>query len=217
MYGLACYGYRYAQQQYDVPVQWFLSGTKDERLNTFKCPVILWSCCCCCCYHINSHNQVRGHGTIPQVKNTNQRWYTHITKLKIHSSCEIEDFVEIHVLQLTQVMPPPETYKNWIEIGSQPTMCQVHTGAYVLPPGPGKTDYTDPLPPKKDYVPSIYERIAHINTRSSTYHYAYARQTQVNWKKETKKKKMKERVQYSYTKLTAPAGWRTSTYARTYE
>ena len=26
-------------------------------------------------------------------------------------------------------MPPPETYKS--EIGSQPTMCQVHTGAYV--------------------------------------------------------------------------------------
>ena len=26
-------------------------------------------------------------------------------------------------------MPPPETYKS--EIGSQSTMCEVHTGAYV--------------------------------------------------------------------------------------
>ena len=44
-------------------------------------------------------------------KNTNNpRWHTHIS-------------------QLTQFMPPPETYKS--EIGSQSTMCQVHTGAYV--------------------------------------------------------------------------------------
>ena len=40
-------------------------------------------------------------------KNTNNpRWYTHIS-------------------QLTQFMPPPETYK--IEIGSQSTTCQVNT------------------------------------------------------------------------------------------
>ena len=77
-------------------------------------------------------------------------------------------------------------------------MCQVHTGAYVLLPGPGKTDYTDPLPPKKD--DQVY--IAHIDTRSSTYHYAYARQTQVNWKKETKEKKMKEHgKEYSSTRI----------------
>ena len=44
-------------------------------------------------------------------KNTNNpRWYTHIS-------------------QLTQFMPPPETYKS--EIGSQSTMWQVHTGAYA--------------------------------------------------------------------------------------
>ena len=59
--------------------------------------------CCCCCSHINSHNQVRGHRTgsshsgaeeypreIPQ---TSQRWYMHIS-------------------QLTQFIPPPETYKK---------------------------------------------------------------------------------------------------------
>ena len=55
-------------------------------------------------------------------KNTNNpRWYTHMS-------------------QQTQFMPPPETYKS--EIGSQSTMCQVHTGAYVSLLAPGKTDYT---------------------------------------------------------------------------
>ena len=38
-------------------------------------------------------------------------------------------------------MPPPETYKS--EIGSQSTMCQVHTGAYVSLLTPGETDSTD--------------------------------------------------------------------------
>ena len=42
-----------------------------------------------------------------------QRWYTHIS-------------------QLTQFMPPPETKKS--EIGSQPTMCQVHTEGIVHTP-----------------------------------------------------------------------------------
>ena len=37
-------------------------------------------------------------------------------------------------------MPPPEKYQS--EIGSQSTMCQVHTGAYVSLLAPGKTDYT---------------------------------------------------------------------------
>ena len=78
------------------------------------------SCCCCCCSHINSHNQVRGHRTgsshsgaeeYPRKKTHNPRWYTHIS-------------------QLTQFMPPPETYKS--EIGSQSTMCQVQAGAYTL-------------------------------------------------------------------------------------
>ena len=80
--------------------------------------------------HINSHNQspwsqdrfqaLWGEGT-PHRKNTNQRWYTHIS-------------------QLTKFMPPPEKYKS--EVGSQPTMCQVHTGTYVSLLAPGKTDYT---------------------------------------------------------------------------
>ena len=57
----------------------------------------------CCCFHINSHDQVRGHRTgsshsgakeYPREKiQTNQRWYSHIS-------------------QPTQFMPPPETYKK---------------------------------------------------------------------------------------------------------
>ena len=45
-------------------------------------------------------------------------------------------------------------------------MCQVHTGAYVSPLVPGKTDYFEiyRLPPKKDY---------HVYIARSTYHYAY--------------------------------------------
>ena len=61
-------------------------------------------------------------------KNTkNRRWYTHIS-------------------QLTQFMPPPETYKS--ETGSQPTICQVHTGACVSLLAPGKSDYTACHPKK---------------------------------------------------------------------
>ena len=40
--------------------------------------------------------------------------------------------------QLTQFMPPPETYKS--ELGSQPTMCHVHAGTYVSLLAPGETD-----------------------------------------------------------------------------
>ena len=40
-------------------------------------------------------------------------------------------------------MPPPETYKS--EIGSQSTMCQVHTGAYVSLLAPGQNRQRTPL------------------------------------------------------------------------
>ena len=84
-----------------------------------------------------------------------------------------------HISQLTQFMPSPETYKS--EIGSQPTMRQVHTGAYVSLLAPGKTDYTACHPRNTTGY--------HVYIARSTYHHAYARQTQVNWKKETKKRK----------------------------
>ena len=111
-----------------------IQGRKDAGLTT-HCfflnvqKAYLWQCCCCS--HINSHNQVRSHRTgfshsgaekYPREKHTKQkqRWYTHIS-------------------QLTQFMPPPETYKS--EIGSQPTMCLVHTGTYVALLATGKPDY----------------------------------------------------------------------------
>ena len=68
-------------------------------------------------------------------------------------------------------------------------MCQVHTGAYVSLLVPRKTDYTACHP--KDY---------HVNITRSIYHYAYARQTQVNWKKETKKKKEERKREESEKK-----------------
>ena len=80
---------------------------------------------------------------------SNPRWYTHIS-------------------QLTQFMPPPETFQN--EIGSQSTMCQVHTGASVSLLAPGNPRLYR-LPPKKDY---------HVYIRCGIYHYAYAQQTRVN-------------------------------------
>ena len=73
--------------------------------------------CCCFCSHNNSHNQVRGHRTAPvtlELRNTpgkntnNSRLYTHIS-------------------QLTQFMPPPETYGS--EIGSQCCCCS-HINSY---------------------------------------------------------------------------------------
>ena len=91
-------------------------------------------------------------------KNANQRWYTHISRL-------------------TQFMPPPETYKK-SEIGSQPTLlCQVLTSHYSR-----LKNRQYRLPPEKDYH---IDYILHVR---STYHYAYARQTRVNWKKETQKR-----------------------------
>ena len=70
----------------------------------------------------------------PGKTTNNPRWYTHIP-------------------QLTQCMPPPETYKS--EVGSQSTMCQVHTGAYVSLLPPGETDRTD-CHPRKTTTYSLY-------------------------------------------------------------
>ena len=126
-------------------------------------------CCCCCCSHINSHNQVRDHRTgsshsraeeYPREKmQTNQRWFTHVSRL-------------------TQFMPSPETYKKRNRESAYdvpgPYWTMVHTSHYPRLEKP--TVYR--LPPKKDY---------HVYITRSTYHYAYARQTQVNWKTKTKK------------------------------
>ena len=58
-----------------------------------------------------------------------------------------------HISQLTQFMPPPETCKS--EIGSQSTMCQVHTGAYVSLLAPVKTEYTA-CHPRKTTTSLVY-------------------------------------------------------------
>ena len=79
-------------------------------------------------------------------KNTNNpRWYTHIS-------------------QLTHFMPPPETYKR--EIGSQSTVCQVHTGAYFSLLVPGKTDYTACHPRKTTtYTSHVVSITTHTHDR----------------------------------------------------
>ena len=77
-----------------------------------------------------------------------------------------------HISQLTQFMPPPETYKS--EIGSQPTMCQAHTGAYV-----------SLLAPEKNYTACHY----HVCITRSTYQYTYARHSSQLEKKRKKKKR----------------------------
>ena len=67
-------------------------------------------------------------------------------------------------------------------------MCQVHTGAYFSRLAPEKPIKT-PLATQDPGKTTTY--LVYI-TRS-TYHYAYARQTQVNWKKRNKQKKRRER------------------------
>ena len=56
-------------------------------------------------------------------------------------------------------------------------MCQVHTDPYV-----------SILAPKKLTLP-LATQDHHVYITRSIYHYAYARQTQVSWRKEIKKRK----------------------------
>ena len=87
-------------------------------------------------------------------------------------------------------------------------MCQVHTGAYVSFFVPGKTDYIYRLPPKKDYHVYIArppKKDYHVYIARSIYHFAYARQTQVNRRKETKKRKDEENI----TRLLQSNNWHT--------
>ena len=100
------------------------------------------------------------------MKNThNPRWCTHIS-------------------QLTQYMPPPETYKS--EIGSQSTICQVQAGAYVSLLTPGETKYSDCHPRKTTtYILHVVSITTHsIRTTGIS---------QLEKKKQRKKKKIKER------------------------
>ena len=70
-------------------------------------------------------------------------------------------------------MLPPETYKS--EIGSQPTMCQLHTGTYV-----------SLLAPERSTLPLVtQERLSRVHCTQ----YTYARQTQVNREKKQRKER----------------------------
>ena len=61
-------------------------------------------------------------------------------------------------------MPPPETYKS--ETGSQSTMRQVHTGAYVSLLAPGKTDYIACHPRKTTtYILHVVSITTHTHDR----------------------------------------------------
>ena len=73
---------------------------------------------------------------------TKKRWYTRIS-------------------QLTQFISLREIYKS--ENGSQPTMCQVHIGAYVSLLAPGKTDYIACHPRK---TTTYILRVAPITTHT---------------------------------------------------
>ena len=139
-------------------------------------------CCCCnCCSHMkNSHNQVRGHKIgsshilewrITPGKNTN----------KTKRGTRIYHIRRISCLR-------QENLKS--EIGSQPTMCQVHTVAFVALLAPEKNDCT------ACHQEKTTEYILHVVSR---YHYAYARQTQVDWKKEKRKEKTKKEKGYSHS------------------
>ena len=77
-------------------------------------------------------------------------------------------------------MPPPETYKK-VKSGVSLRCARsilVHTSHYSRLVIPFAT---------QERRPRVYY------TFFSTYHYPYARQTQVNWKKETTEKKRRER------------------------
>ena len=129
-------------------------------------------CCCCCCSHINSHNQVRGHRTGSS-----------------HSGAEEY---------------PREKHKQPKVVHAYITADVIHASTRNIKKGNRESVYDVPglywcirlitrawknrlhrLPPKKDY---------HVYITRNIYHYAYARQTQVNWKKKQKtNKKRKER------------------------
>ena len=62
-----------------------------------------------------------------------------------------------HISHLTQFMPPPETYKS--EVGSQPTMCQVHTGGRKKRQGKTTQDKRKQAKEKKTVVVLTSTRI----------------------------------------------------------
>ena len=82
-----------------------------------------------------------------------------------------------YISQLTPFMPPPETLKKYnresaYDVPGSYWCIRLTTRAWK--------NRLYRLPPKKCY---------HVYITRSAYHYAYARQTQVNWNKETKERR----------------------------
>ena len=102
---------------------------------------------------------------------TKQRWYAPVS-------------------QLTQFMPPPETYKvkSGVSLRCVRSIL-VHTSHYSRLEKLTTAVYR--LPPEKDY--HVLHCYIYIYIARSTYRYAYARQTHINWKKEATKETKKRR------------------------
>ena len=121
---------------------------------------------CCCCSHINSHNQVRGHRTGSSHSGAEEYPRGKHKQLKggtrIYHSWRNSCLHQKHI-----------TVKSRVSLRCARSIL-VHTPHYSR-----LKNRLYRLPPKKDY---------HVYIARSICHYAYARQTQVNWKKETKNK-----------------------------
>ena len=98
---------------------------------------------------------------IPRKNTHNPRWYTHIS-------------------QLTQFMPPPETYKS--EIGIQSTMCQVGPDRCIRLTTHAWRNQIFRLPPKEDYHVYITRIVVSFTTHTHDRHKSIG-------EKETKKRK----------------------------
>ena len=89
-------------------------------------------------------------------------------------------------------MPPPETNKS--EIGSQPTMCQVHTGAYVPRLAPGKTDYTACHPRKTTtYRSHVVPITTHTHDRRKSVRKKKLKKKRRKMKEKTRKRERKRK------------------------
>ena len=116
----------------------------------------------CCCSDINWHNQVRGHRTGSSRSGAEEYpWEKTQTYQRWYTPMS----------QLTQFMPSPEKYKmrnreSAYDVPGPYWCIRLTTGAWK--------NRLHRLPPRKDY---------HVYITRGTYHYAYARQTQVNRKK----------------------------------
>ena len=91
--------------------------------------LICCCCCCSCCSHINSHNQARGHRTGSS--------YSGVEEYPKNKTRTKPKAVRAYIKADAILAPARKIQES--EIGSRPTMCQVHTGTYVALLAPEKT------------------------------------------------------------------------------